>query len=172
MHILTKILIIGLAISGTTGYVHAGGTTKATLHLKATVKADCSISISPETLDFGDINGSEIGQLSAGEEISGHERTLTVQPECYGTDSYNIDFFTANWDGEFSKSCPTDTSGHKNLRFCIRDLYFTGGASMQLQKKGTGNTPFDLTFFLERGTNKDVVVGQHEGTISLTISPK
>ncbi|MHA0949040.1 hypothetical protein [Enterobacter ludwigii] len=171
MHLLNKFLILGLALS-TTCYVYAGGTTKATLNLKATVKADCSISISPETLDFGDINGSEIGRMSSGEEISGHERKLTIQPECYGTDSFNIDFFTANWDGEFSKACPTDTKDNKNIKFCIRDLYFTGGGSMRLEKKGAGNSPFDLTFFLERGTNKNVVVGQHEATMSLTISPK
>lgn len=172
MHLLNRLLILALSLSAASGYVHAGGTTRTSLSFKATVKADCSISISPESLDFGDINGSEIGRLSAGEEISGHERKITVQPECYGTDSYNIDFFTANWDGEFSKACPTDDKDNKNIKFCIRDLYFTGGASMRLVKEGAGNSPFDLTFFLERGTNKNVVVGQHSGAISITISPK
>lgn len=143
------------------------GNASATVKFKATVLADCFISISSATIDFGNLNASELSGKSTGDEITGHEKSFTVTPNCYGTDSFTITYKSDSSDGaSTSKQCASDDK--KVIGFCLRNHYMVNGSGSFVQKGG--NTPFDLSVFLVKGSGA-IIPGEKTSAITLTIAP-
>lgn len=145
----------------------AANSAKATVNFKATVLADCFISVNPTSLDFGNVNASEIGNKATGTEITGHEKSVTVTPDCYGTNSFTISYKTTTPDGASgNKQCAADTD--KVIGFCLRDHYMTSGSGSFVQTGAA--TPFNLSVFLAKGSGS-ITPGTKMADITLTISP-
>lgn len=156
-----------LAWSGYMPHVIAANSASATVNLKATVLADCYISVSPASLDFGNVNASELSGKTVGTEISGHEKSVTVTPDCYATDSFTITYKTTTPDGaSATKQCAADTG--KVINFCLRNRYMSSGSGSFVQ---TGaKTPFDLSVYLAKGSGS-ISPGAKTADITLTIAP-
>ncbi|NIH92202.1 hypothetical protein FHW31_003677 [Enterobacter asburiae] len=147
--------------------VYAANSATATVKFKATVLADCFISVNPTSLDFGNVNASELGGKAVGTEITGHEKNITVTPNCYGTDSFTITYETTKPDGASEeKQCAADSD--KVIGFCLRDHYMTNGSGSFVQSGATA--PFDLSVFLAKGSGS-ITPGTKTADITLTISP-
>ncbi|ELW9440914.1 hypothetical protein R0595_001359 [Pluralibacter gergoviae] len=145
----------------------------ATLNFKATVLADCFISISPSSLDFGNVNASELAGKTIGTEISGHSKSFTITPQCYGTDKFKVTYKSTSYDGASSATqCAADSE--KVMMFCLKktdnsSLYMSNGTGSFTQSGG--NTAFDLNALLARGSG-NITPGTKTASIELTISPE
>lgn len=164
---LLAVTALILAWGDSVPQARAANSAVTTVNFKANVLADCFISVSPTSLDFGNINASELGGKAVGAEITGHEKSFTVTPDCYGTNSFTITFKSSTPDGASTdKQCAADTE--KVIGFCLRNHYMTNGSGSFVQ---TGaDTPFDLSVFLAKGSGS-ITPGIKTADITLTIAP-
>jgi len=153
--------------------VHAANSSSATVNFKATVMADCFISVSPATLDFGNINASDIAGKTTGTVIPGNSKSFTITPKCYGTDKFKITYTSSGYDGaDTTKQCAADAD--KVLMFCLNKadnspLYMTSGTGSFTQTGG--NTAFNLNTVLAKGSGT-VTPGVKTASLELTIAPE
>lgn len=151
----------------------AANSATATVNFSATVVADCFIQVSPTTIDFENINASEIGTAMPGAQIGSYQKNFTIQPNCYGTDSFTIAFKSDTFDGTSNdKQCASDTG--KVLRFCLQGgsgnnpLWMSNGQGSF--SSNDGNMPIDMTVSLAKGSGA-LSTGVKNASINLTISP-
>lgn len=165
------LLPVALVLTGgmaTVQVAHAANSASATINFKANVVADCFISVSPASLDFGNVNASELGGKATGVEIAGHEKSFTITPNCYGTDSFTIKYQSTTPDGaSATKQCAADSG--KAIGFCLRNYYMANGRGSFV--KTGANTPFDLSVFLAKGSGA-ITPGAKTADITVTIEPK
>lgn len=65
-------IVIVLAWSVHMSHAVAANSASGTVNFKATLLADCFISVSQARIDFGNVNASKLGSKAAGTEITGH----------------------------------------------------------------------------------------------------
>lgn len=168
---ITNQTLLCAALSGTLGLTALSSTARAadnsaTIQIKATVTAVCSLS-APPSVDLGDIPVTAFDGLSAGGELTGYDKTFTITTSCLGTDKYELTFMpTASSNG-----CLTTSS--EGMGFCLYDssakkigLTATGA----ILEGSTGSAGDEIKVVSARGS-KAPSVGEHSATMEVTIAP-
>lgn len=138
------------------------------VEIKATIKAVCSLSMDT-VVDLGDILITEFNGKEAGEEISGHDKSFAITPNCAGTTKYALTFTPV----KASSGCLEASS--EEVAFC---LYDADGEKIDLATTGTrvekdynaSASAETITVVPARAT-KAPGVGVHSGTMTVTIAP-
>ncbi|MEN4700002.1 hypothetical protein ABEG91_22400 [Pantoea agglomerans] len=81
MTMLSAVFIVG---SGYPFATLADDDTTATVTIKATVMADCTVSVNPSTLDLGSISASTLQGKAINTALEGMSKTVTVTSTCAG----------------------------------------------------------------------------------------
>jgi len=136
------------------------------VQIKATVKAVCSLSMDP-VVDLGDILITEFNGKEAGQEISGHDTSFAITPNCAGTTKYALTFTPV----KASSGCLEATS--EEIAFC---LYDSDGDKINLATTGTQvekdyNASAETIKVVPARATKAPGVGVHSGTMAVTIAP-
>ncbi|RRZ91582.1 spore coat protein U domain-containing protein [Erwinia sp. 198] len=156
--------IYGSALAGMVALavVPARASSTATIDLTATVTAACSLS-APSSLDLGEIPVTAFEGATAGQEISGYDRTFAITTTCSGTNRFTITFTP----GSVNYNCLTASSG--NMGFC---LYEGNGNKIMLAGNRTVTAEGDEVNIkvvpLRIGTP---TVGNHSASVMIMISP-
>ncbi|MFT4269929.1 MAG: hypothetical protein QM578_02890 [Pantoea sp.] len=147
----------------------AAGTATTSVNFTATVSADCSVSLSPDYVDFGTLKSGELAGKSAGEKIDGTEKNVTITAQCYGTDVYVMKFVTGHSVEGNGYFCANDDANKDVVRFCL-DSDSNTESETGSRENNTWVWTMKKNAFLQRGAAQPEE-GDYTAAFTIMISP-
>lgn len=136
------------------------------IEFKATIKAECNINISP-IVDLGEIPVTEFSNKSAGQEVSGYDKSFNIGTQCTGTNKYKLTMMPA----KAGSGCLE--SGSEEIGFC---LYDSAGSKINLAVGGTSlersaTVTSETIKVIPARASKAPTVGEHSASMTIEIAP-